>query len=110
MAISKRKQRYLDNKKAKCGEVIICPICGEEFKKKQYSQAFCCTQCKDKYHNDKGDRHDVFYYSEYNRKHPERLERIKHLDIFGCEQYEMDPESELYDYNDSAIYQRKIFI
>lgn len=80
MAKSKRKERYLLNKEAKCGTLIICPICGREFKKKQYSQAFCSTKCKDKYHNDKGDRHDSSYYIRYNMAHPERLERIGYFD------------------------------
>ena len=49
---------YLINKKAKNGTEIECPICHTKFKKKQYSQAFCCTRCKDKYHNEnEGDRH-----------------------------------------------------
>ena len=45
--------------------------------KKQYSQAFCCTQCKDSFWNKRGDRHkDPNYYSKYNQEHPERLNRI----------------------------------
>ena len=43
--------------------------------KRQYVQAFCCTDCKDKYWNKKGDRHSSRYYSDYNIAHPERLER-----------------------------------
>ncbi len=42
---------YKTNKSAKVGNIIICPICGEKFVKKQYSQAFCSLQCKDTYWN-----------------------------------------------------------
>ena len=73
--ISKRKRTYLANKSAKVGELIKCPICGTEFKKKQYSQAFCCTHCKDTYWNAKGDRHSPGYYKEYDSKNPERMKR-----------------------------------
>ena len=40
---------YANNKKV--GTMITCPICHKTFKKKQYSQAFCCSHCKDVYHN-----------------------------------------------------------
>lgn len=71
------KERYNINKACKVGETIICPICHTAFIKKQYSQAFCCTQCKDKFWNSKGDRHsDPNYYRNYNMRHPERLMRI----------------------------------
>lgn len=79
MAKMNRYQIYLANKKAKCGEMIVCPICGKTFKKKQYSQAFCRTKCKDRYHNDMGDRHDSTYYDRYNLKHPKRLEYLDKL-------------------------------
>lgn len=72
-------EHYLYNKSLKCGEKMICPICGKEFLKKQYSQAFCSTSCKDDYHNKKGDRHKPNYYRKYNMKHPERLERLKYF-------------------------------
>ena len=74
--MTKRKETYLENKKKKVGEICTCPICGEVFIKKQYSQAFCCGQCKDRYWNDKKDRHREGYHKEYNMKHPERLERV----------------------------------
>lgn len=49
---------YKDNKKAKVGTLIECPVCHKKFKKIQYSQAFCCGHCKDKFHNrHDGDRH-----------------------------------------------------
>lgn len=70
-----RNQQYKANKQAKTGETIICPVCGEAFVKKQYSQAFCCGECKDKFWNKKGDRHRAGYHREYNKKHPERIER-----------------------------------
>ena len=66
---------YKGNKIAKVGTEIICPICCKSFTKGQYAQAFCCTDCKDKYWNKKGDRHSSRYYSDYNIAHPERLER-----------------------------------
>ena len=50
---SKRKEQYNQNKKAKVGNELICPICGTKFTKKQWQQAFCCGACKDKYWNDK---------------------------------------------------------
>ena len=49
---------YRNNKAAKVGELIECPVCHAKFKKKQYSQAFCCLHCKDMFHNQvDGDRH-----------------------------------------------------
>ena len=42
-----RNQQYKANKEAKVGETIICPVCGRAFVKKQYSQAFCDSTCKD---------------------------------------------------------------
>ena len=84
-SIDKRQQNcYLQNKEAKTGETIKCPICGEVFIKKQYSQAFCCKECKNYYWNViKPDRHkDKNYQHNYNKEHPSRLERgytkIKH--------------------------------
>jgi ribosomal protein L32 len=77
-SIGKREQnRYLQNKEAKTGEIIKCPICGEVFIKKQYSQAFCCKECKGYYWNAvKPDRHkDKNYHHNYNQSHPERLDR-----------------------------------
>ena len=77
-SIGKREQnRYLKNKEAKTGETIKCPICGESFIKKQYSQAFCCKECKGYYWNAaKPDRHkDKNYQHKYNQSHPERLDR-----------------------------------
>ena len=68
---------YKLNKEKKVGETCTCPICGDKFIKKQYSQAFCCGHCKDVYHNKrKSDRHRPNYHKEYDMKHPERLERI----------------------------------
>lgn len=53
----KRKGLYKINKMAKVGQEIECPICHTKFTKKQYSQAFCSSQCKDRFWNAKGDRH-----------------------------------------------------
>lgn len=70
------KKIYLENKKKKIGDVCICPICKKEFTKTQYAQAFCCNECKVKYHNKKqrGKRNE--YFRNYNKKHPERYERV----------------------------------
>ena len=55
---NRKKGLYKTNKEAKVGEEIECPICHTKFVKRQYSQAFCCIKCKDKFHNMKsGDRH-----------------------------------------------------
>lgn len=70
-----RQKQYKENKAAKVGIEITCPICGEVFIKKQYSQAFCCSQCKDTYWNAKGDRHANGYYEDYDNARPERRKR-----------------------------------
>lgn len=69
---SKRRLQYEANKSAKVGTEITCPICGTKFVKRQYSQAFCDTKCKDAFWNAKGDRHSAGYYEKYDNKHPER--------------------------------------
>lgn len=46
-----KKGLYQRNKDAKVGEIIECPVCHTKFTKCQYSQAFCCGHCKDKFHN-----------------------------------------------------------
>ena len=69
----KQKVMYDNNKSAKCGETLKCPVCGSDFVKRQWQQAFCSGKCKERYWNTKGDRHkDPRYYSKYNMKHPER--------------------------------------
>ena len=75
-----RKKVYNTNKIAKVGEEIICPICGCKFVKKQYSQAFCSGECKDKFWNDKKRGKRNAYFREYNRQHPERIERVRPYD------------------------------
>lgn len=72
----KRKEIYKTNKDKKVGDKCSCPICKSEFTKTHYAQAFCCNECKVKFHNDRqrGKRND--YFHEYNMKHPERLERV----------------------------------
>lgn len=81
--ITKRQKAYLTNKTAKVGDMITCPVCGEVFKKRQYSQAFCCRTCKDSYWNNKKDRHRAGYYADYDRMHPERIERAKELGYYN---------------------------
>lgn len=68
----KSKLQYEANKSAKVGTEITCPICKTKFVKRQYSQVFCCSKCKDDYWNAKGDRHSAGYYKKYDNKHPER--------------------------------------
>ena len=99
---SELNKKYKENKSAKVGTEIVCPICGKSFIKKQYSQAFCCGKCKDNFWNKKGDRHaDPNYHSKYNAAHPERLERVScksgnsgnEFDLFGCRENLLSPES-----------------
>lgn len=75
--MAKNQMAYEQNKSAKVGETIRCACCGKEFVKKQYSQAFCCGECKDKFWNRRGDRHKKGYYKKYDKLHPERIERAK---------------------------------
>lgn len=79
MSKSKINKQYLYNKETEVGTNLICPICNTSFVKKQYSQAFCCKDCKNKFWNKKGDRHREGYYAEYNEKHPDRGHYIKQL-------------------------------
>ena len=44
-------ERYHLNKETKTGAEIVCPVCGAHFKKRQYSQAFCSGECKDRFWN-----------------------------------------------------------
>lgn len=83
----KRKGLYRTNKEAKVGTEIECPVCHTKFIKRQYSQAFCCTQCKDKFHNNHdGDRHRAGYYgSQYEsfRDCEECFNVSEDLDIYS---------------------------
>ena len=65
---------YKNNKSAKVGTEIECPVCHKRFIKKSYQQAFCCGECKDKFWN--RTRKSNGYFSRYNAEHPERLERV----------------------------------
>ena len=78
------------NRSAKTNTILSCAFCGRPFRKIQYSQVFCCTLCKDRYHNQKGDRHRPNYYSDYNRLHPERIERYR--EILGLEFSEFEDD------------------
>ena len=51
MSKKKKKGLYRSNKEAKVGEAIERPVCHTKFIKRQYSQAFCCGHCKDRFHN-----------------------------------------------------------
>ena len=73
--VMKQKAQYQANKAAKVGSEIVCPICGTTFIKRQWQQAFCCSECKNKYWNSKGDRHKAGYYEEYDAARPERQKR-----------------------------------
>ena len=70
---TKTNVTYEKNKAAKAGSDLICPVCGSHFTKKQWAQAFCCNECKNKYWNRKGDRHREGYYEDYDLSHPSRL-------------------------------------
>lgn len=74
--MTQRKQTYLANKEKKVGDKCTCPICKCEFTKTHYAQAFCCNDCKVKYHNDKQKGKRNGYFRKYNMKHPERYERV----------------------------------
>ena len=65
---------YRDNKSAKVGKEIECPVCHTKLIKKHYQQAFCCNECKNKFWN--RTRKSNGYFKKYNAEHPERLERI----------------------------------
>lgn len=95
-----KNERYAINKKAKCGDEIICPICGTKFIKKQYSQAFCRIKCKDSFHNGRKfervsaypinmrDRNDLFARKQLQedmvfRKYVNDM--LLEDDEFGCE-------------------------
>ena len=64
MKKKRKKGLYTTNKEAKVGDTIECPICHTKFVKRQYSQAFCCSQCKDRFWNAKGDRHRYIDYND----------------------------------------------
>ncbi len=51
MSKKRRKGLYQRNKEAKVHEIIECPVCHTKFEKIQWAQAFCCGQCKEKFHN-----------------------------------------------------------
>ena len=73
MAKGKSNARYAENKAAKVGTELVCPVCGQHFTKKQWAQAFCGTKCKDTFWNRKGDRHREGYYEDYDLQHSERI-------------------------------------
>lgn len=46
------KDNYIKvNAQASVGSQCTCPECNKKFIKKYYQQKFCCTRCKDNYHN-----------------------------------------------------------
>ena len=73
MSKSNSIKKYETNKSALVGDELVCPICGRKFTKKSYQQAFCCTDCKDVYW--KIQRKRSGYFKNYNKEHPERLDR-----------------------------------
>ena len=110
--ISQRQKQYLANKEAKTGEEIICPICKDKFIKRQYSQAFCCSQCKDAYWNAKGtDRHsDPDYYRRYNHKSSDKAIRLAYakencriLIGNGYDKHQFDIFNNISDYEDLKL-------
>jgi hypothetical protein len=83
---------YKDNKSAKVGTQIECPVCHKKFVKKYYQQAFCCTEHKEKFWNNT--RKSNGYFKRYNLEHPERLERIGINTDMYCDDCLGDPECE----------------
>ena len=75
MALGIKEKQYKANKETKVGCYIICPICGKKVIKTHYAQAFCSNECKVQYHNKKQRGKRTKYFREYNKRHPERLER-----------------------------------
>lgn len=73
MSKSNSIKKYETNKSALVGDELVCPICGRNFIKKSYQQAFCCNDCKDRYWNQTRKKNG--YFSKYNSEHPERLDR-----------------------------------
>lgn len=73
---------YRFNKESKVGKVIECPVCHCTFRKIQYSQAFCCMSCKDKFHNrHDGDRHRYNYCQETNPDDETDMGQFADLDL-----------------------------
>ena len=75
MALGVKEKQYKLNKDTKVGCYIICPICDKEVIKTHYAQAFCSNECKVEYHKKKQKGKRIKYFREYNKRHPERLER-----------------------------------
>ncbi len=48
---SKMISLYEIAQQAKAGDLIACPLCELQFKKKTYNQCFCKSDCKDTFHN-----------------------------------------------------------
>lgn len=48
-----REERYEIAQNAEKGELVICPSCGDNFKKTKKSKNFCSTRCRINYHNKK---------------------------------------------------------
>lgn len=83
---------YKTNKQAKTGTIIECPVCHKKFKKIQYSQAFCCGHCKDKYHNMvDGDRHKYSNVSKISRTI--KIEKVTSTEFHEPKNIKMDNDS-----------------
>lgn len=73
---------YKNNKAAKVGTEIECPVCHTKFKKRQYSQAFCCTECKDRFWNHHNpDRH------RYNTRETDSMTDHDWDEAYGVAEY-----------------------
>jgi hypothetical protein len=59
---SEKSSMYGEPEQAKVGAMIDCPQCGKTFQKANKWHTFCCTSCKDDWHN---------------AKDPKRLEALK---------------------------------
>lgn len=105
MGKSNRQKQYESNKGSAVGTTIICPVCGTSFYKRTYQQAFCCSDCKNKFWNAKGDRHkDKDYQKKYNMAHPERLERVGIYKDENGKFGHYDDEDNFWTFEDEEIY------
>lgn len=61
------KDIYEVNHVTNVGSMIKCPNCHKNFIKKTYNQKFCCTKCKDNYHNHNNPERAVRQQNFWNR-------------------------------------------
>lgn len=98
--IKNMKALYKKAKAAKVGEIVVCPACGNKFKKTHYAQAFCRkygkTVCKDYYWNNvtESKRNNTTRISPANAAWQERMKEREYFEDY-------DPgDSEYWDQKD----------